>query len=165
MSLGIVLACVDTRLDSVTKSLDFIQILGYIVGMVSSDTIIGTYMALRLVMTSMTEFKAFFHSFVVLNATLIGFENFRQMINASILVISVTSMVCYSIDVAFTLDLVQLSLGATLNGLLCMHLIMAIDEPDMSVVPGANDKRVYLRWMIIFLPLLECLLLNVGRAN
>ncbi|KAA6401617.1 MAG: putative pyridine nucleotide transhydrogenase [Streblomastix strix] len=102
--------------------------------MISSGTVIGTYIALCLVKTSIPELIAFFHSFAGLVATLIGFENFRHMINASILDISAISMVCYTVDMGFTLDFVQLSLGATLSGLLGVHLIMTNGGADISIV-------------------------------
>ncbi|KAA6380782.1 MAG: putative pyridine nucleotide transhydrogenase [Streblomastix strix] len=88
----------------------------------------------------MPELIAFFHSFVGLVATLVGFRNFRYMINASILVICFTSIVCYTVDMVFTLELVQLSLKAVLNGLLDVHLIMAIGEADMQVVISMHNS-------------------------
>ncbi|KAA6383428.1 MAG: putative pyridine nucleotide transhydrogenase [Streblomastix strix] len=43
-------------------------------------------------------------------------QNFRHVINSSVLVISAISMVCYMIDIGCKCDLVQLGLGAALSG-------------------------------------------------
>jgi NAD/NADP transhydrogenase beta subunit len=76
MTIGLLLASGDSYVICLNSGNDFVKVLGSVISAIIPAACIGCFVALKVVMTSMPELVAGFHSFVGLAATLIGFGSF-----------------------------------------------------------------------------------------